>query len=222
MILINLKAYKQGIGKDAIEIAEVAEKINQETGIYIAIACQAADIYKVSNSCNIDVYAQHIDPIDFGSHTGWIHPYSVKHAGATGVLINHSEHQLKISDIERTIKIAKEYDLKTIVCANNAIVAKAIACFKPYAIAVEPPELIGGDISVSKAKPEIILETVRQIREIDKNKEIKILCGAGIKNYEDVKKALELGAEGILIASGVVKAEDKEKAISDLAKAFLQ
>ncbi|MDY6788588.1 MAG: triose-phosphate isomerase, partial [Candidatus Nanohaloarchaea archaeon] len=33
------------------------------------------------------------------------------------------------------------------------------------------------------------------------------------KTEEDVEKALELGAEGVLVASGVVKASDPEKEI---------
>ena len=52
------------------------------------------------------------------------------------------------------------------------------------------------------------------MREI--NKDVKILCGAGISTGSDVKAALELGTDGVLLASGVVKAKDVEKAIRDL------
>ena len=37
---------------------------------------------------------------------------------------------------------------------------------------------------------------------------------------EDVKIALELGAKGILLASGVTKAKDPEKVLNDLVKAI--
>ena len=46
---------------------------------------------------------------------------------------------------------------------------------------------------------------------------MKVLCGAGVKNGKDVAKALELGSDGVLLASGIVKAKDKEKVIRDLA-----
>jgi triosephosphate isomerase len=49
---------------------------------------------------------------------------------------------------------------------------------------------------------------------------IPVLCGAGVKNGEDVRKAKELGAKGILVASGVVKAENPEEAIRDLLEGF--
>jgi triosephosphate isomerase len=84
-------------------------------------------------------------------------------------------------------------------------------------IAVEPPELIGSGVAVSKAKPEIITETVSKIRRIDK--EVTILCGAGITSGDDVKEALRLGTQGVLVASGVVKAKDQVAAIEDLARA---
>ena len=38
-------------------------------------------------------------------------------------------------------------------------------------IAVEPPELIGGDISVSTAKPEIISDTVEVVKKINSDEE---------------------------------------------------
>ncbi|HID24959.1 MAG TPA: triose-phosphate isomerase, partial [Thermoplasmata archaeon] len=83
-------------------------------------------------------------------------------------------------------------------------------------VAVEPPELIGGDISVTSANPEIVTGTVEAVRSI--NNDIRILCGAGVKNGDDVKKALELGTDGVLLASGVVKAKDKKMVLLDLAK----
>jgi Thiazole biosynthesis protein ThiG. len=42
------------------------------------------------------------------------------------------------------------------------------------------------------------------------------LCGAGIKNREDVAKAIELGSDGILLASGIVKAKDVNAACEEI------
>ncbi|HHO57127.1 MAG TPA: triose-phosphate isomerase, partial [Thermoplasmatales archaeon] len=36
----------------------------------------------------------------------------------------------------------------------------------------------------------------------------------------DVRKAIELGSMGVLLASGVVKAEDKEKVLTELVSAI--
>ncbi len=83
-------------------------------------------------------------------------------------------------------------------------------------VAVEPPELIGSGIAVSKANPEIISDTVDRIKKV--NPKVTILCGAGITKGEDVSSAIKLGAEGILVASGVVKAKDPCNALNELAE----
>ncbi len=161
------------------------------------------------------MYAQHIDPIKPGSSTGWTLPEAVKSAGAVGTLINHSEHRLILADIDTCIIRAKDLGLETLVCTNNVATSKAVSTFSPSMIAIEPPELIGGDISVTTADPGIVSNTVKAVQSI--NKTVKILCGAGVKNGKDVAKAIELGADGVLLASGVVKAKNKEEVLRDLA-----
>ena len=151
-------------------------------------------------------------------NTGHILPEAVAEAGAYGTLLNHSEHQIPLDKIEAAIKRAKEVDLVTVVCADTVDNAKKIALLEPDAIAIEPPELIGSGISVSTAQPEIVSGSVAAVRSVDKD--IKVLCGAGITNGEDAKAALELGAKGILVASGIVKAPDPYKALLELARAM--
>ena len=42
------------------------------------------------------------------------------------------------------------------------------------------------------------------------------MIGAGIKTNEDVKKSVELGSEGILVASGIMKAKEFRASILEL------
>ena len=49
----------------------------------------------------------------------------------------------------------------------------------------------------------------------------KLLCGAGIVTTEDVKRAIELGSHGILVASGIVKSRNWQRDIEGFAKAIL-
>jgi triosephosphate isomerase len=93
-------------------------------------------------------------------------------------------------------------------------VSKAVAELKPYALAVEPPELIGTGRAVSKVDPSIVEDTVKEVKRVDK--ECVVLCGAGVTNGEDVRAAIDLGADGVLLASGVVKAKDPRAALLDL------
>lgn len=116
--------------------------------------------------------------------------------------------------LKKSIKRAKEVGIETIVCANTPEIAEAVVAFGPDYVAVEPPELIGTTTSVSEARPEVITETVERVRKV--NKTCKILCGAGIHNAQDVKIALKLGTDGVLLASGVVKSDNPATVLNDI------
>ena len=219
IVAINFKAYIEATGERALKIAKAAEKVYKETGITIVVAPQLADLYRIAQEVEIPVFAQHIDPIKPGSNTGHVLPEAVKEAGAVGTLLNHSENRMILADLEASIRRAEEVGLMTMVCTNNPKVSAAAAALGPDYIAVEPPELIGTGIPVSKAKPEVITDTVELVKKI--NSGVKVLCGAGISTGEDVKKALELGTVGVLLASGVTKAKDPEKAIQNLVSLIL-
>lgn len=212
MIITNFKTYESATGQAAVDLAKIHEEVAKETGAEIMVAVQAVDLWRVCQAVNIPVYAQHIDPVEYGSSTGHILPEAVKKAGAVGTLLNHSERRLERSVLEASIKRAKEVGLKVIVCAKDPEEGASFLEFEPDLIAVEPPELIGGDISVSTAKPEIIEDAAKLIGKD------KLLVGAGVKNGEDVKIALKLGARGVLLASGVTKAEDPKAVLMNLIK----
>ncbi len=206
LIIVNFKTYLESTGKRAIELAKQAERASKETGVNIIVVPQFADLAKVVEAVEIPVFAQHVDPIKPGNCTGHILVESVKEAGAVGTLINHSERQLKLSDIDAIISLTREKGLTSCVCANNPSVSAAISALLPDITSVEPPELIGSGISVSKAKPEIVTDTVKIVQKF--HPKMTILCGAGISTAEDVSIALKLGTRGVLVASGIVKAKD--------------
>jgi triosephosphate isomerase len=217
MIIVNFKTYSEATGKRALELAKKAEKVSRETKVSIGVAPQFADIQAIAKAVKIPVFAQHIDPVKPGSYTGHVLAESVKEAGATGTLINHSERQLKLSDINEVISITRENSLLSVVCANNPNISAAVATLKPNIIAIEPPELIGTGIPVSKAKPEVVTGTIKLVREV--NPTVTILCGAGITQGEDVAAALKLGTQGVLVASGIVKAKDPYGILREFAQA---
>ncbi|RLF80509.1 triose-phosphate isomerase [Thermococci archaeon] len=219
VIAINFKTYIEATGERALKIAKAAEEVYKETGVTIVVAPQLADLYRIAQEVEIPVFAQHIDPIKPGSHTGHVLPEAVKEAGAVGTLLNHSENRMILADLEAAIRRAEEVGLMTMVCSNNPKVSAAVAALSPDYVAVEPPELIGTGIPVSKAKPEVITNTVNLVKKI--SPKVKVLTGAGISTGEDVKKALELGTVGVLLASGVTKAKDPEKAIRDLVSLII-
>jgi len=207
IIIVNFKGYREAIGEKAVQLARIAEEVNTETGVTIAVAPQYVDIFRITNVVSIPVFAQHIDPVMPGSFT----------AGAVGTLINHSERRLILADIDGAVKRAREVGLVSVVCSNNPEVSAAVAALNPNMVAVEPPELIGTGIPVSKAKPEVVTSTVNVVRKV--NPDVVVLCGAGISSSDDVEAALKLGTKGVLLASGVVKAKDPKKVLLEMAEA---
>jgi len=208
-VLVNLKAYDC----DPVAIAEAAADAAADADATVAIAPQTARIGPVADA-GLETWGQHVAPTGHGSHTGSTHAGAVAAAGAVGTLINHSERRLTLADIDAAIGRAEAAGLGTIVCANNPDQIAAVAALGPDAVAVEPPELIGTGTPVSKADPAVVRDAVAAAEEVDPD--VDVLCGAGISTGEDVVAAAELGAGGVLLASGVAKADDPRAALEDL------
>lgn len=216
LILVNLKTYKESMGEKAVKLAKIAEEVSHETGTCIGLVPQYSDLHRVTSSSEVPVFAQHIDAVTPGRGTGSILAEAVVEAGAIGTLLNHSERQIKLADLEASLMRAKEVGLKVCICSNNQAVSGAAAALDPDFIAVEPPELIGTGIPVSKTQPKIVTATVATIHKI--NSKVIPLCGAGISTGEDIAAALKLGTHGVLLASGVTKAKDPKKVLFDMAE----
>ena len=214
IVILNFKTYLESTGKRALELAKISGEVAEETGINVVVSPQHADVWQIAKEVEIPVFAQHVDPVDAGGHTGSILLESMREAGASGTLINHSEQRMKLADIDAVVKKVKENDMVSVVCTNNVETSAAAATLKPNFVAIEPPELIGSGIPVSKAEPEVVEGTVDVIHQI--NPDVKVLCGAGISTGEDMRAALDLGAEGVLLASGIILADDPKAALLDL------
>jgi len=218
-LVVNFKTYMEATGKRAIELAKVAEDVSRETGVTIIVAPQFTDIKPVSKTVDIPIFSQHMDAVKPGAHTGHVLAEAVKSAGADGSLLNHSERRINPSEITESVKLCAEADLRSLVCADTTEASVGIAKMMPDMIAIEPPELIGTGISVSKARPELITESVNEIRKL--NRGVKVLCGAGVTSAEDVSKALELGSEGVLVASSIVKSKNPRIVLQSMANMML-
>ena len=216
VVIVNFKAYREVDGAAAVELAKKCQQVSEETGACIAVCPPVVSLAAVAAAVDIPVLSQNVDPRAPGSATGWVTPSMVRSCGAIGTLINHSEHKVDAEVVGECVELSLGCDLTTVVCADTVEIAKELAAFAPDFIAVEPPELIGGDISVTTADPEIVSNTVEAVKSV--NPHINVLCGAGVKTGKDVRTAIDLGARGVLLASGVVKAKDPEAVIRDLVR----
>jgi len=208
-ILVNLKAYPC----DPIEVATAARDVAEASGARIAVSPQAADLARVAET-GVETWAQHVSPNGHGSHTGSTLAEAAAENGAEGTLINHSEKRLKLADVDGSVRAAERAGMETIVCGNNPAQIGAAAALGPDAVAVEPPALIGGDVSVATADPGIVEDAVAAAEAVDDD--VDVFCGAGVSTGEDVAAAGDLGAAGVLLASGVAKADDPEAVLEDL------
>ena len=212
LIVVNFKTYQEAHGVAAEELAKIMQQI--ETDARMVAVVSAFDLSSVVSAApNLEVWTQHLDPIGFGSNTGWLHPETAMARGASGTLINHAEHKVSIEHIAMLLDIIPE-NFTVCACAADIEEARALSALEPDFVAVEPPELIGGEISVTTADPEIVSGTAIAIREVSQS--VGILCGAGVKNGDDVSMAISLGTSGVLLASGVTKVKDPLFALNDL------
>jgi triosephosphate isomerase len=216
VIIVNFKAYAEVEGERSVHLATACQEVSDETGVSFAVCPPITEISAVAKAVSIPVMAQHMDPRKPGAATGWTTPELIKAAGAQGTLLNHSERRMVLADLALAILMAKEKGLECCVCTDTEATSAAAASLGPEFIAVEPPELIGGDVSVTDARPEVVSEAVAAVRRVDEG--IKVLCGAGVKTGKDVAKAVELGASGVLLASGVVKAKEPRRVLLDLVQ----
>jgi len=218
MFIINCKNYEEISGDKIKKFIKIVEQVSKKYKIKIAISPPQHLIGLVANS-SIPILAQHIDDSKIGSTTGYIIPELLKKSKVKGSLINHSEHRISSKEIEKLVSKLKELKMISIVCVKDVTEVKKYLKINPDFIAIEPPELIGSGKAISTEKPDLIQKAAKIVND-SKNK-TKLLCGAGIVSGEDVAKSIELGSKGILVASGIVKAKNWNKIISEFAKALV-
>lgn len=203
LIVVNFKTYKSG--KEALKLAKIIEKVDKK----IIIGVQATDLYLIAKNTKLTVFCQHCDYFNIGRNTGYILPEAIIASGGAGVFLNHSEHKLNFEILDKTIRRCREIGLKTVVFASDLEETKRVETLGADFIAVEPPELVAGNVSVSSASPQLISDVAKNIKS-------RFLVGAGIHNFDDVEKSLELGASGIAVSSAITTAENPGKVLKEL------
>ncbi len=178
-------------GQEAVNLAKICKKVADETKVKIIICVQPQDIQP-----DIECWSQKFEPTT---------------SGFSGTLLNHSDYLLSWDEIATQ---ASKCKTPFCICVNSFQEAVKASKLLPDYIAYEPRELIGNiEKSVSSEKPDVIQHLISNIK-------LPVLIGAGIHSPEDIKTGLKLGAKGFLIATDIVKAEDPETELSELAEAF--
>jgi len=218
LFLLNLKTYPGYVGPAAERTGRLLEELGKAMGVAVAIAPATPDLGRVASAVAIPVLAQHVDSLDSGAHTGFVPPDAARAAGGWGSLVNHSEHPLSASSVKETVRRLRALGMIAVVCARDVATARTLGRTLPPYLAVEPPELIGGDQAVSTARPEVVSGSVEAVHSV--SPATLVLCGAGVHDRRDVAKAIELGSSGVLVASAVTRAADPRAAIEELLSGF--
>ncbi len=195
----------------ALAVKRAADSIDFEA----IVAPPTPMLALVASKVKVQVYSQSVGSKSGDKTTGAIMPEGVRVAGASGTILNHSESRVPPRELRKLVPKLASLEMGVCLCSQTAAEAAELARLGPRYLAIEPPELIGSGVAVSRAKPELVERTVSAVRKTGYGG--RILCGAGIVSGEDVAKAVELGVDGVLVASSVVKAQDWEAKIRELA-----
>jgi triosephosphate isomerase len=211
-LIINFKNYDEVSGERAVKLARAAQVVAKKLKVEIVVAPTQPAMALVAKYVKVPVICQHVDDEKVGSSTGYFVPEIAKSHGASGSLINHSEHRIEMKQIASLVQRLRGLRMTSIVCAREPWEVMEISAFQPDFIAIEPPELIGSGRAVSNENPAIITKSIEAA-----GSRSKVICGAGITGRVDVVKAMELGSRGILVASGIIKAGSWVGKIAELA-----
>jgi len=216
--VVNAKIYAEvSDGPGSLRLARACQAEAKAIREPIAFAPPMTELAALGRAglAPAQLFAQHADALAAGVGTGFVTAEMVAASGAVGSILNHAEHKLAAEALAASVARLQGLKLHSLVCADSLEEARKVAALRPSAVAIEPPELIGGSVSVTSADPRIVQDAVQEVRKVAPD--TLVLCGAGVKTGEDVRAALKLGAHGVLLASGVVKAKDPAAALRDLA-----
>jgi len=223
-IFVNFKTYPQGTGGKAVELAKVCQEVGRESGLPVIPIVQVVDLSLVKKATKLSVWVEHIDPFPQGRFTGGVNLEAVIEAGASGCLLNHSEHQIPPGTIKQVISRIENCKLNlpvgkagiknfsVMVCCKTLGQMERLIKLKPDFIGYEIAELIGGEVSITDTNPKTIEHGVEICGKVP------LIVGAGINKAEGLAKAKELGAKGVLISSAVVLAENPKEKLTELTK----
>jgi triosephosphate isomerase (TIM) len=220
VFVINFKNYPEVMGEGSLKLARSASRAAEKLDVELILAPPVPSLAWVASSVRLPVYSQKVEDAEEGKSTGAVIPEALRGWSCKGSIINHSESRTPMAAISRVIPRMREAKLSTCACAESSSEVSELAVMEPEMIAIEPRDLIGTGIAVSKARPGLVADSVAAARA--KGFKGRVLCGAGIVTGEDVEAALKLGADGILVASAVVRAKDWDAKILELGESLVR
>lgn len=199
---IGVKNYLYG--DRVLELAKAADAAAKKYDIDVLFITPYADIRRIAeNTERLLVFAPYMDLLRPGRGMADVLPESLKAAGAKGVVLNHCERPMTITDLRKSINRARELELLSFVCADTLEEVKAVAQFHPDIINPESEQLIG---TKNNTDMKYVRDSISAVKKI--NPGIIVEQAAGISTGEQVYRYIYAGAEGVGVASGICSSEN--------------
>ena len=191
-------------GDELLKMAIAADAAAVKYDIDVLYIIPTVEIRRVREHCpNLIILAPYMDTLRPGRGMASILPEALKEAGAQGVVINHCERPMTLTEIKKTIDRANELDMLSFVCADTIEEARAVAQLNPDIINPEPSELIG---SGQASDMGFVMEAIKAVKEINPN--ILVEQAAGITTAQQIYDFIMAGSEAAGSASGLLAAPD--------------
>ncbi len=219
VLVINLKNYPEVLGDSALRLLHSAERVASKTGVELMVAPPIPFLASMASVAKVPILSQRVDDAAEGKSTGSVIPEALAAWKCSGSILNHSECRVPKGQLSSLVPRMKKLGLVSCLCVETAEELVSMTGLEPEYLAIEPPELIGTGVSVSKTRPGLVSDSVDAARRVGYGG--SVLCGAGIVDGEDVRAAVRLGVDGVLVASSIVKAPDWDAKIGELASALL-
>lgn len=191
-------------GQDELDYANVCEAAAAKYDIDVLFISSYVNLKTIAETCpHLFVIAPGMDNMHPGRGMGKVLPESLNAAGAMGVVLNHCEKPLTLTDIKGCVDRCREVGMMSFVCADTTEEAMAVAQFHPDIMNPEPSELIGTGQAVDMT---YVTRTVNAIKKIDSG--IITEVAAGISDPDDVYAYIMAGSDGAGAASGILRSEN--------------
>jgi triosephosphate isomerase len=202
-------------GQDEIDYARECEKAAEKYDVDVLFISSFTNIKTLAESFpHLFIIAPYMDNIKPGRGMGMVLPESLKAAGADGVVINHCEKPMTLTNIKGCVDRCRELEMLSFVCADTTQEAMAVAQFHPDIMNPEPSELIGTGQSADMM---YVTNMVKTVKAIDQT--ILTEIAAGITKPEDVYHYIMAGSDAAGAASGILLSSDPVQRLYEMVAA---
>jgi triosephosphate isomerase (TIM) len=166
---------------------------------------------------DLHLFAQHMDPDLPGNSVGRVIAEALADAGASGVMLNHADHLMRLDDIAAAVGRARSNGLMSLACAADEPAAAAVAALSPDILLYEPRALIGHGGGAPRPWIPRINALVRAIEP-----RTLIMHAGGVATPENARDVVRAGAAGTGATSAIINARDRGKIVEEFLSAVRQ